>query len=243
MLALLRTRRWLSFSVLVVALIIAFGLLSWWQWTRAQDKQRERIALESSASLVPQAVADALVEGMSPSLEWQRVKVTGQWQPADQVLVRRRPMNSTNGFWVMTPLVTPAGGTAWVNRGWLAAQESASSIITAPAPSTGTVTVIGFLRSYESSTGQDDLPSGQVSAASIDELPAQADPLSAYIQLADPPQSGLVTVSMPDVDENRNLSYAGQWLLFALVAIGGWFFFLRREARDDADRRVTQEGS
>jgi cytochrome oxidase assembly protein ShyY1 len=48
---------------------------------------------------------------------------------------------------------------------------------------------------------------------------------------------------MPDVDENRNLSYAGQWLLFALVAVGGWFFFLRREARDDAARRVTQEGN
>jgi len=242
-LALLRTRRWLSFSVLVVVLIVAFGVLSWWQWTRAQDKQVERLTLESTTTGEPQPVARALSAGMTPALNWQRVSVTGVWNSADQVLVRRRPMNSTNGFWVMTPLITADGSTAWVNRGWLAAQESAGSIITAPAPSSGPVTVIGFLRSYETSTGQSDLPAGQVSAASIDELPPQSKPFPAYIQLSAPAQPGLVNIALPDVDENRNLSYAGQWLLFAVVAIGGWFFFLRREARDDAATLTTHGGA
>lgn len=30
---------------------------------------------------------------------------------------------------------------------------------------------------------------------------------------------------------SSNISYAVQWILFALVAFAGWFFFLRREAR------------
>ena len=36
---------------------------------------------------------------------------------------------------------------------------------------------------------------------------------------------------LPVIDEGRNISYAVQWILFALVALAGWFFFLRREAR------------
>jgi len=241
-LALLRTRRWLSFSILVVVLIVGFGVLSRWQWTRAQEKQIESLALASRTSASPQQVADALRSGVSTDLEWQRVTVTGIWQPAGQVLVRQRPLNSANGFWVMTPLLTGAGTTAWVNRGWLAAQQSAGSIVTGPVPATGFVTVLGYVRSYEMATGQNDLPAGQVSAPSITELPSQPQPLAAYIQLSEPSQNGLIAVSLPDVDDSRNLSYAGQWLLFALVAIGGWFFFLRREARDDAARRATQEG-
>ena len=243
MLALLRTRRWLSFSVLVVLLIVGFGLLSRWQWSREQDKQLERLALKSSAQTPPQTVANALRNGMSVDLEWHRVKVTGVWQPQGQVLVRRRPMNSNNGFWVMTPLLSDSGTTAWVNRGWIAAQQSAGSIVSAPAPATGSITVVGYLRAYETASRQTDIPAGQVSAPALNELPTQPNPLAAYIQLSDPQQEGLMTVALPDVDDSRNLSYAGQWLLFALVAVGGWFFFLRREARENEAQVTTQGGN
>ena len=45
-----------------------------------------------------------------------------------------------------------------------------------------------------------------------------------------PGQEELVIVPLPDIDESQNISYAVQWILFALVAIVGWFVFLRREA-------------
>ena len=64
------------------------------------------------------------------------------------------------------------------------------------------------------------------------DLPSSAvEALEAYDQAR-----GRVTVvpaRRPDVDEGRNISYAIQWILFAIIAIGGWFFFLRREARDE----------
>jgi cytochrome oxidase assembly protein ShyY1 len=40
----------------------------------------------------------------------------------------------------------------------------------------------------------------------------------------------VVPVTRPD--EIQNVSYAVQWLLFAAVAIGGWFYFLRRESKE-----------
>jgi cytochrome oxidase assembly protein ShyY1 len=242
-LALLRTRRWLSFTILVIALIVAFGALSRWQWSRAQDKQIERATLETTANARPVNITDALRDAPAAALEWHRVSATGTWQTTGQVLVRRRPLNSTNGFWVMTPLLTASGESVWVNRGWLAARESAGSIIAPPDPSPGEVTIVGYLREYEAGSRQSDLPSGQVSAPTLDELPEVPRPLAGYVQLADPPQRGLVPVPPPDVDDSRNLSYAGQWLLFALVAIGGWFFFLRREAREDAAQHTRQEDS
>ena len=44
---------------------------------------------------------------------------------------------------------------------------------------------------------------------------------------------------VPTIDEGQNISYAVQWLLFAAVAMGGWFFFLRREAIEEAALRES----
>ncbi|MCX6423834.1 MAG: hypothetical protein NTV96_04560 [Actinobacteria bacterium] len=49
-----------------------------------------------------------------------------------------------------------------------------------------------------------------------------------------PSQEVLAFVSAPQIDDTMNLSYAGQWLLFAGVALVGWYVFLRREAKEDA---------
>ena len=58
-----------------------------------------------------------------------------------------------------------------------------------------------------------------------------------YVQLAssEPAETELVAVPRETVDEGRNVSYAMQWLLFATVAVVGWFVFLRREAREDSE--------
>ena len=54
-----------------------------------------------------------------------------------------------------------------------------------------------------------------------------------YLQLRDSaPAEELLPVPLIEPDDLQNISYAIQWLLFAAVAIGGWFFFLRREAKE-----------
>ena len=45
--SLLRTRRWLGFTALVVVSIVAFGLLSPWQLQRADVKREQRIELRT----------------------------------------------------------------------------------------------------------------------------------------------------------------------------------------------------
>lgn len=233
MLALLRTRRWIGFTCLVVAVIIAFGLLSHWQWGRAETKRQERFALEQAGDVTPAALPP--VSALPQAQEWNRFTLHGSFDAAHQVVVRKRPLNGTNGFWVMTPFTSDPGTRIWVNRGWFAAAGAATTMPVIPAPPTAPLDIVGAWRLYETATAADltGLPTGMVPAPAAEVLPVEAD-APGYLQLISPDQEGLIAVPTPEIDETQNFSYAVQWLLFALVSIVGWFIFLRREAAEDA---------
>lgn len=240
--ALLRTRRWIAFTLLVVVVIVAFGLLSRWQWSRADERRFERLQLLEQSQAMPVTWQAA----MAQPHEWSPVTVTGTYDGAATVLVRQRPLNGSNGFWVATPLSEADGGTVWINRGWVAASGAATQQQSAPPPPAGTVTVTGRLRVTETvpQPVPQDLPVGQVPALDTSFLVGPGTSYDAYYleAVSSIPADPEVTVlPAPEVDEGRNISYAVQWILFALVAIVGWFFFLRREARDDA--RAVETGS
>jgi cytochrome oxidase assembly protein ShyY1 len=236
---LLRTRRWQGFTAVVVGAILAFGLLSHWQWSRAEERRAERVALQSALSAEPVAIASLDPADLADD-EWRTVSVRGEYREDLQAGARKRPLDTRNGFWLITPMESTTGALVWVNRGWLPAGKDALSTPPFPAPPTGTVTVTGQLRLFEEADprGNEGLPDGQIAAVSPTLLPPAGETLPAYVQLttSDPEQDGLVVLPLPEVDEGRNISYAIQWLLFAIIALGGWFFFLRREAREDAER-------
>lgn len=160
--ALLKTRRWIAFTVLVIAAIVGFGLLSHWQWQRADERRLERTDLATELARTPVTLESALV---TPR-EWTPVVVSGTYRSDLTVLVRQRPLSGANGFWVATPLVTQDGTTVWINRGWIAATGTATQVQQPPAPPEGTVTVNGRLRLAEATPNPPpaDLPAGQVAA-------------------------------------------------------------------------------
>ena len=61
--------------------------------------------------------------------------------------------------------------------------------------------------------------------------------LPAYVELISTvpppsePDAQPVPVPAPALDDGPHLSYAGQWVLFAACAIGGWILVVRRTAR------------
>lgn len=236
--ALLRTPRWIGFSIVVLVAIVGFGLLSWWQFSRAEEKRLVQVDLQASLAGRPAGLERVLAAGAVPTAsQFRPVIAEGTYDPASEVLVRKRPLDARNGFWVMTPLVPAAGDPVWVNRGWLAATGDALATPDVPLPPAGPVAVTGYLRLYDTVDGteNDGLPTGQVAAVAPSLLPS-IGAADAFVQLASsvPEQTGLVPVPLPTIDADRNLSYAWQWLLFAAVAVSGWYFFLRREAREDA---------
>jgi cytochrome oxidase assembly protein ShyY1 len=232
---LLRTKRWIGFTLLVITVIVAFGFLSHWQLSRAQDRREERIALDVAATVSPTALpSDTKLLNAS---EWNRFNAIGTFDGSKQVVVRKRPLNGTNGYWVMTPFTERSGQTIWVNRGWFPASGAATTMPNIVAPPTGLQSIIGAYRFFEDASESDliGLPTGMIPAPAIAVLPAVAS-APGYLLLTSPAQPELTMVPTPEIDEVQNMSYAGQWLLFALVAIVGWFIFLKREAADDKKR-------
>jgi len=207
--------------------IIAFGILSRWQWSRAQEKR------DLNASMMVARSADPISASLARS-EWTPVIATGTYDPGSEVVVRKRPQDTVNGFWVMTPLLTD-DGTIWVNRGWIRAVGSATTYPTVPSPPTGMVTVTGMWRLWEKANTVSGLPARMISDVDPEVLPVSSA-FAGYVQLtgSEPEQSTLDAILLPEIDDSKNISYAVQWILFALVCVGGWFFFLRREAREDA---------
>lgn len=229
MITLLRTRRWIGFTLLVVGGVIAFGLLSQWQWHRAEERDSQSRVLRAQTSSEPITLVDARVSALQ---EWQPIEVTGSYDTT-QFAVRRRPLEGRNGFWLLSRLTTDSGAV-WVNRGWLPADGDALALPELPAPPPGEVTVRGYYRNPEltDSTQWQGVPAGMVPAIAP-RLMTASSVLPGYLQLSasDPPQDDVIELPLPEIDSSRNISYAVQWILFALVAVSGWFYMLRRESR------------
>jgi cytochrome oxidase assembly protein ShyY1 len=190
-LGLLRTRRWAGFTVTVILAIVAFGLLSLWQWHRADQKRAQRIELQTAIAAPPvpiSAVRLPTAGGITAVDEWRHVAVQGTYDAGSQVLVRKRPLDAQNGFWVMTALREDSGRTTWINRGWLATSGDALSTPATPDPPAGAVQVSGFLRPFEAAdaTSNEGLPAGQIAAAGPGALPAAAPLFPGYVQLEEP---------------------------------------------------------
>ena len=139
---------------------------------------------------------------------------------------------------MLTPFTATSGSTIWVNRGWFQAEGAATLMPSIPPAPTGPESIVGDWRTFESASPEDlqGLPAGMSPAVAPEVLPvAQTAP--GYLPLVTPAQEGLTVLPAPEIDEGQNISYAVQWLLFAAVAMVGWFIFLRREALDDTRRK------
>lgn len=232
--SLLKTRRWIAFTLLVVVAITAFGLLSRWQWQRAEVERTAREAWATEAAAAPVSLEEALAQPR----EWTPVRVSGRFDPDSTVLVRQRPLDGRNGFWVATALDTEQG-RVWVVRGWIPATGTATGTVTPPSPPAGQVILDARVRLADAADAEEptDLPSGQVSSLVPTRL--GADVTTAYLEavLSEPSDPEITRLPAPAIDETQNISYALQWMVFAVIAIAGWWFFLRREAREDRARQ------
>lgn len=226
---LLRTRRWLAFTLLVVVAIVGFGLLSRWQWERAEERRGQDRALQAETALDARPIGEAL----SDPAEWMPVTLTGVYAEDRTVLVRQRPLDGQNGFWVVTPMTQPDGSTHWVNRGWIRATLAATQAVAAPPPPEGIVSVVGRLRPAQQpdAVPPGDLPAGQVPGVDIELVGSDF-----YVERtsSDPGDPGVTALPLPEIDDGRNISYAVQWIIFAVIALVGWVYFLRREGQEDA---------
>jgi surfeit locus 1 family protein len=101
--------------VLTVVGVALFARLGFWQLDRAE--QKEALLAQYEAGQRTQIAITS--ENADTLARYQRVSVTGRYDPAHQILLDNMPSHAGRpGFRVLKPLQSP-GGWLLVDRGWL----------------------------------------------------------------------------------------------------------------------------
>jgi cytochrome oxidase assembly protein ShyY1 len=250
--AFLRKPRWVALAFVVLLVVPSFVLLSRWQISRLDERRHANSVISANAESAPVDIASVMTAGaptatIADEQTWRQVTAVGHYDVARQVLVRKRPFEGRNGFLVATPLVTTSGAVLVVNRGWVEAVGGASATPVVPEPPSGTVTVTGRVQPSEQgpSSQPKDLPAGQVTDLDVALVAGAISVYPGYVDLigSTPAQAdGLTPTPVPDLSDGPHLSYAMQWIVFALVAIVGFVLLVRRDreyAGDEAEAALA----
>lgn len=255
MLKYLFARRWLGLFSMVVVLVIAFLLLARWQWHRREERLASNLLISTNYDQKPVLLNSLLPDpgtALPTSLTWRPVRLTGHYEPSGTLLVRNRsietgPNNSAAGFYVLVPFADDGGHVLLVNRGWIPTGSTGGRPDSVPAPPSGDLSILARLRMPESTSTQ-QAPRGQayrlnpsalaqdVSALSNGAVAAPSVVTGGYGDLAGADTSvrgAPILLPEPDLDEGPHLSYAVQWVLFAIGGVGGFIVLVRRSYEDD----------
>ncbi len=223
-----RSRSLLFFGLTLLAAGV-FGRLGIWQLSRLRERRAHNaIALAARAqppiSLDDPADAARLT---ADSADNRRVRVTGRYDHAAEVVIRGQSEKGVPGVRVITPLRPLRGDSAiLVQRGFVTSGD-ARTLDLASLHEDGVLTVTGiaFVQPASGVTGEPREEGGQLTwrrldlAALRERLPY---PLQGYVVLQTP-DTMLPKLPRrddpPELDDGPHLSYAIQWFSFALTAV------------------------
>lgn len=229
-------------GVLAAAVFAGLCALGTWQVQRLAWK-RALIAQVDQRAHAPATPAPARSEWpalSSDNAEYRHVAASGTYQYDRQTLVQAAT-ELGSGYWVMTPLQLPDGGTVLVNRGFVLPAWRKNQAAASQPPAEGRVTGLlrmgepgsGFLRNNDPASNlwySRDLQAIAAARGLTDVAPYFIDADAASSPGRDParePVGGLTVLSFP----NNHLVYAITWYALALMVIVGVAIFVREEKR------------
>ncbi len=243
--------RWAIYIALAVVFAIACAFLSNWQFARNEERSGQIALVESNYDATPVPLTEAIPSGgeFDPADEWQPVVLTGRYLADEELLVRNRAHGGTSAFEVLVPFALDDGRVFLVDRGWLLPGSQSPLPDEIPAPPEGEVTVVARLQPGEPlpRSGR-SAPEGQVPTINLplvaDELSAESGDaliVSAYgILVSEDPAPATTpnAIEDPSEDPGPHLSYAIQWILFAIMGFVFIGYVIRteiRHRREDAE--------
>lgn len=231
-----REPRALLKSALALLLVAGCIWAAQWQFHRGVARHDRNAQINSHIELPVVPLAEIL---KSPTRnEWQRVSVTGTFDPSKQILLRNHYSEGKYGFEVLTAFTAKAGEEFWVDKGWVQAGATATERPVLPAIPLGEVTIVGRVR-LDTSLPQGNffaIPTGK-SSGLISEANAQSSNSNSgiksdfYLDLLSgdlPELTPDVAAEIPELTDGPHFAYALQWVIFAGLVLYGRFL-IRRE--------------
>lgn len=244
-------RRWFTYLGMAVIFAIACVLLSRWQFGRNQETitANSLVNHNYNATAVAPSVLLPTKSSYLHKYEWRPVSLTGEYLPSQQVLVRDRVLGNNPGFEVLTPFRETNGDIFIVDRGWVPIGSKQTAPDYVPPPPTGPARVTARIQESETVLPGRVAPAGQVSEINLPTVASMVHLSNVYTGAygllaseSPKPPSRPIAAAKPILDSGPFLSYAFQWILFALAGFTGLGWALRQEylARN-ADDPVEQD--
>lgn len=238
-------KKWLNWIALVVVFSIACGFLANWQFSRRETKVASIALVKENYNSTPVALNDLVGDDSValPEMTWRTVTIAGRYLPESLLLVRNRPNEGQPGFEELVPFQSDGFGVIFVSRGWLPSGQAQDQPDLVPVPSGEPTTITARILAAEPRLSR-GAPKGQIASINV-ELASKLTGIdarvsNAYFRLVseNPNVGGAIKrMPAPSIEEGNNLSYAFQWILFALMAALALFWRIRRD--NQLERGIT----
>jgi cytochrome oxidase assembly protein ShyY1 len=241
------TRRWLLFALAVVVMALGAWRLGVWQFDRLHERQQRNEWVRTNLAADPAPVDNVMSVGddVDPDQEWLQVRASGTYDAQDTVVVRYQTREGHSGVDLVTPLLTDGGTTLLVDRGWVASDNTGADAADLPAPPSGHVEVLGWVRADATGRGI-EVVDGSTRAVSSKEIGAWLDrPVyRGYLDAEKETPAPAVApepVELPDLGDGPHFFYGLQWWFFGLLAVGGFGYLVRDELRTKRDEEEPDD--
>jgi cytochrome oxidase assembly protein ShyY1 len=161
------------------------------------------------------------------------VELSGSYLVADTLLVRNRAIAGQPGFVQLVPFLLETGEIVVVERGWIAADSDLNPSNTF-LPSESVKSLVARVRLGETIPNRES-PLGQLTSINLPEIKELTDfdvEQGFYLRMVteSPSESSYPQpLSRPVLDEGNHLSYAVQWIIFAVMGFFALFWAIRQE--------------
>ena len=228
-----------TFAFVVFAILMAGGCvrLGFWQLSRL-DERRTRNAQIAGRLNAPSAPWREITRD-SAHARYRRVRLTGRFDYARELVLTSRGRNGAPGVHVITPLQVGDGPVVLVNRGW-AYSADGMAIDLSQWHEGDSATVDGFVDEFVAARGMVSTMSQPRGVRQLvrDSIAARlGEPIAALfvVQQMESATGGpiehLVRADPPTLGEGSHRSYAIQWFAFAAIALIGTVAVLRQSDR------------
>ncbi len=232
----LAIKRWLVWLLVAALFAVACVLLSQWQFSRRAEAVAKINLISENFDQTAVPLDELVLEGkFDAALEWRPVQLEGHFLPEDAVLVRNRPLNGQAGFLQVIPFELASGDIVAVETGWLPTGNKQDSPDLVPLPSAEKVSIVARLRPAEPTLGR-DAPAGQIATINVESLIEKVQLKQNtfkdfYVRAAESYSGNPLpkVLAKPELTEGNHLSYALQWILFAIMAFVALWWAIRQE--------------
>jgi cytochrome oxidase assembly protein ShyY1 len=238
--------RWLSWFVLASLFAAACVGLATWQFDRrdqAVSKIQRMVENYDKAAIDFSSIAELTLDQVT-SFEWTPVQLEGKYLTDQELLVRNRPIAGQPGYLQIVPFELSTGERVIVERGWIPADSDLAPAVSM-TPSSEPKALLARVRLSELTPNRDS-PEGfatSIHLDSLEELLGTSVEQQFYLRLiSESPgeATGPQPLRKPTLDEGNHLSYAVQWILFAVMGFFALFWAIRQEREY---RRIEKDPS